>query len=200
MAIWGPFFQGMGVSGGLIVAIGAQNAFVLSQGVRKNHHLLIALMCSLCDALLITIGISGVGTVIASSPRLATAGAWGGAAFLFWYGYKAFQSARQGNVLNAEEKKCTLRSAIVTTMAVTWLNPHCYIDTLLLIGSIGGQFNGHSRLFFGVGAASASFIWFFTLSFCGQILAPIFQSPTAWQILDTFIGVIMWSIGLALIL
>jgi len=198
--MWGPFFQGMGVSGGLIVAIGAQNAFVLSQGVRKNHHLLIALMCSVCDALLITIGISGVGTVIASSPRLAAAGAWGGAAFLFWYGFKAFQSARQGNVLNAEEKKCSLRTAIATTMAVTWLNPHCYIDTLLLIGSIGGQFDGQGRLFFGVGAVSVSFIWFFSLSFCGQMLAPVFQNPTAWRILDTLMGLIMWIIALTLIL
>lgn len=200
MTMWGPFFQGLGVSGGLIVAIGAQNAFVLSQGVRKNHHMLIALMCSMCDALLITIGISGVGTVIASSPRLAAAGAWGGAAFLFWYGFKAFQSARRGNTLNAEEKKCSLRSAVVTTMAVTWLNPHCYIDTLLLIGSIGGQFNGEGRLYFGIGAAAASFVWFFSLSLFGQMLAPVFKSPAAWRILDTLIGIIMCSIGLSLII
>ena len=157
-------------------------------------------MCSVCDALLITIGISGVGTVIASSPRLAAAGAWGGAAFLFWYGFKAFQSARQGNVLSAEEKKYSLHTAIATTMAVTWLNPHCYIDTLLLIGSIGGQFNGQGRFFFGVGAVSASFIWFFSLSFCGQMLAPIFQNPTTWRILDTVIGIIMCSIAFTLIM
>jgi L-lysine exporter family protein LysE/ArgO len=199
--MWGPFFQGFGVSGGLIVAIGAQNAFVLSQGVRKNYHLLIALICSICDGLLITIGISGVGTVVAANPQLAKAAAWGGAAFLFWYGWKAFQSARLGEMLNADSSaKRSLRAVMLTTMAVTWLNPHCYIDTMLLIGSIGGQFDGDSRLFFGVGAVAASFIWFFSLSLFGRLLAPFFQKQLAWQILDALICIIMWDIAFSLLM
>lgn len=194
------FLKGFGTSAGLIIAIGAQNAFVLSQGVRRDHHLVIPLICSFFDALLITVGILGVGTAVAANPVLTQAAAWGGAAFLFWYGANAFRSAVKGGNLEAREGGATpLRKAVLATLAVTLLNPHVYLDTVVLMGSLSGQLPVTQRPWFGMGAAIASFVWFFTLSLGGNLLAPLFQKEAAWRILDTLVGLIMWAIALSLI-
>lgn len=196
-----PFLQGVGISGGLIVAIGAQNAFVLSQSVRRNHHMIIALICSLCDATLIAVGIAGVGTLVASQPFLMQLTAWGGAAFLFWYGFGAFRSALRGGRLETDAQTVsTMRSAILATLAVTLLNPHVYLDTIVLMGSVSGQFAGTGRIWFGAGAMTASFIWFFSLSMGGQMLAPLFRKPLAWRVLDGLVCITMWGIAFSLLM
>ncbi len=196
-----PFLQGFGTGGGLIVAIGAQNAFVLSQGVRRNHHYIIAFICIICDALLISAGVIGFGKVIASSYTLSQLATWGGALFLFFYGLRSFRSALKGGSLETKDKAISsLRSAILTTLAVTLLNPHVYLDTVLLLGSISSQFNGQSLLFFWIGAISASTLWFISLSLCGQILAPFFYKQIAWRILDSLVCLTMWIIAASLII
>lgn len=195
-----PYLQGLGTGAGLIVAIGAQNAFVLSQSIRKNHHLTICLVCSLCDAVLITLGVLGTGELIASNPALLRPAAWGGAAFLLWYGFGSFRSAVKGGRL--DENKTTeteIRSLVMLTLAITLLNPHVYLDTVVMLGSMSGQYAGDGRYAFGLGAVSASFIWFYTLGLGGQALAPLFQRPGTWRVLDTFIGVTMWTIAISLV-
>ncbi|MDM8535956.1 LysE/ArgO family amino acid transporter [Desulfobacterales bacterium HSG17] len=195
-----PFIQGFGMGGGLIVAIGAQNAFVLSHGVRKNHSFIIPLICSICDALLIMAGIAGVGAFVAANPFFTSLAAWGGAVFLFWYGFKAFCSALKGGKLDSDAKtRKSLQSAIIATLAITLLNPHVYLDTIILLGSISGQYQGNGRIFFGAGAMSASFIWFFSLSLGGQMLAPFFRKKAAWRLLDSLVCATMWIIAFSLI-
>ena len=195
------FLKGFGFGGGLIVAIGAQNAFVLSNGIKKNHSIAIALVCSLCDAALIAVGIAGVGAVVATSPALAQISLWGGAVFLLHYGFLAFKSAMVGGQLNAQEETSgSLTTILMATLAVTLLNPHVYLDTIVLMGSISSQFTGNSRLFFGAGAITASFIWFFSLSLGGKILAPLFRKPSSWRVLDTLVGITMWAIAASLVI
>ena len=188
------------MGGGLIVAIGAQNAFVLTQGVRRNHHLAVAALCTLCDALLITLGVTGVGTVVASNPTLGHFAAWGGAAFLAWYGFTALRSALKGGSMEVEkESGNTLKQTLMLTLAVTVLNPHVYLDTVVLMGSVSGQFVTPDRYVFGMGAAAASLVWFFSLSFGGQILAPLFRRDITWRILDSVVCLTMWAIAASLV-
>lgn len=188
------------MGGGLIVAIGAQNAFVLTQGVRRNHHMAVAALCILCDGILIALGVSGVGTIVAANPTLATFAAWGGAAFLSWYGFNAFLATIKGGSLAAEEESGkTLRHTLMLTLAVTLLNPHVYLDTVVLMGSISGQFMTPDRYVFGMGAFVASTIWFMTLSLGGQMLAPMFKRDITWRILDGIVCLTMWTIAASLI-
>ncbi len=195
------FAQGFGMGGGLIVAIGAQNAFILSQAVRKNYILIIPLICIVCDAVLIAAGVSGVGTAVASNPGFAKLAAWGGAAFLFWYGARAFMSAMRGGRLDADDAAApTLKAAVLATLAVTLLNPHVYLDTVILMGSVSGQYSRDGRIFFGIGAICASILWFFSLSFGGQLLAPLFRRPVAWRVLDGLVCTVMWTIALSLVM
>ncbi len=195
------FAQGFGMGGGLIVAIGAQNAYVLSQAVRKNYLLTIPLICIVCDAVLIAVGVSGVGTLVASSPRLSGVATWGGAAFLFWYGARAFKSAWRGGSLEADNEAApSFKAAVLATLAVTLLNPHVYLDTVILMGSVSGQYSQTGRVLFGAGAVSASILWFFSLSFGGQLLAPLFRRPVAWRILDGLVCAVMWTIALSLVM
>lgn len=186
----------MGIGAGLIIAIGAQNAFVLTQGIRRQHHWLIAGICSLSDMLLIFAGAAGVGRMVAAAPALQAGAAWAGALFLFWLGVKAFRGAF-GDKHLAERKDIPagVRAAVLTTLALTFLNPHVYIDTLLLLGSIGGQYQTMDRLTFALGASASSFLWFFTLSIGGTLLAPVFQKSVAWRILDLVVCATMWSIA-----
>lgn len=194
------FFQGMGLGGGLIIAIGAQNAFVLSQGVRRNYPLQTALVCSLCDATLIFIGISGVGALVASNPQLAQLATWFGALFLFWYGSRSFRSALRGGSLETNaEQKLSRRKLLLTTLALTLLNPHVYLDTVVLLGSISGQLADSERYMFGAGAISASILWFFSLSLGAGLLAPLFRKPIAWRYLDGFVCLTMWAIACSLL-
>ncbi|MBU0962158.1 MAG: LysE/ArgO family amino acid transporter [Proteobacteria bacterium] len=195
------FLKGFGIGGGLIVAIGAQNAFVLSQGIKKNHYIIIPLICCLCDIILIAIGIMGVGAAVAANHLLSQIATFGGALFLFWYGLNSFRSAFQGGVLKPEgELIPSFQSALLTTLAITLLNPHVYLDTVILLGGISGQFEGRKRLLFGAGAMAASVIWFFTLSLGGQLLAPLFRNITSWRILDSLVGLTMWTIAGSLLI
>lgn len=194
-----PYMQGLGTGAGLIIAIGAQNAFVLSQSIRKNHHLTVCLVCSICDAVLITLGVLGTGELIAANPMLLKPAAWGGAAFLGWYGFNSFRSAMKGGRLDEDEvSETNVRSLISLTLAITLLNPHVYLDTVVMVGSISGQYSGDGRYAFGFGAISASFLWFYTLGLGGQALAPLFRRRQTWRILDTIIGITMWTIAYSL--
>ncbi len=190
------YIKGMGTGVGLIMAIGAQNAFVLSQGVRKNHYIVIPLVCAICDAILVAIGVTGVGGLITGNPLFSKIAGIGGALFLFAYGAFAFKSAIHGNRLDANQTAATsTKAAILATLAVTLLNPHVYIDTILLLGSIASQFKPPEHLVFGAGAVTASFAWFFILSIGARFLAPLFKKKSSWRILDTCVGIIMWTIG-----
>lgn len=196
-----PFIQGFGAGGGLIVAIGAQNAFVLSQGVRGNHHVIIALICILCDAVFITAGVAGIGGTVSANPALAQWVAWGGAGFLFVYGCGSLRSAVRGGSLETNDRAVlSLGAAILTTLAVTLLNPHFYLDTVILLGGISSRFHGENRLLFWAGAVSASTLWFICLSLGGQMLAPIFRKQISWRILDTLVWATMWTIAASLIM
>lgn len=195
-----PFFQGFGVGGGLIVAIGAQNAFVLTQSVRRNHAWAVALLCSLCDALLIGAGVAGMGAAVAASPLLGRVAAWAGAAFLFWYGLGALRSALRGGRLDVgAQGPAGLGATLAATLAVTLLNPHVYLDTVVMLGSLSGQFPGPGRYVFGAGAACASLSWFLGLGLGGRLLAPVFTRPAAWRALDALVCATMWGIGAGLL-
>ncbi len=196
-----PFIKGFATGGGLIVAIGAQNAFVLSQGVRRNHHLIIALVCIICDALLISAGVAGFGTAVATNPTLSQLVTWAGAGFLFVYGLRSMLSALRGGRMDTSDQMVqSLKAAIMTTLAVTLLNPHVYLDTIFLLGSVSSQLQGDSRLFFWVGAVCASTLWFISLSLGGQMLAPLFKKRISWRILDSMVCATMWTLAVSLIL
>jgi L-lysine exporter family protein LysE/ArgO len=196
-----PFIQGFGTGGGLIVAIGAQNAFVLSQGVRKNHHFTIALVCIVCDTIFISAGVAGFGSAVSTNPTLSQMVAWGGAGFLFFYGLGSLRSALRGGSMDINQQTVmTLKAAIISTLAVTLLNPHFYLDTVILLGSVSSQFHEESRLYFWVGAVSASTLWFISLSLGGQILAPLFKKQISWRILDSMVCATMWTIAASLII
>lgn len=198
-----PFLKGAGLGASLIIAIGAQNAYVLSQGIKQRFVWPTVIVCSLCDVVLIVIGIAGIGTVVASNPILTQTAAWGGALFLFGYGAKAFYFSFSNQSLDAsdnEKQTANLKIAILTALAISLLNPHVYLDTVVLLGSIGGQLPPWERIWFGSGAACASLVWFFSLGFGAKWLAPLFKKPSAWRILDAFVGIIMWIIALSLVL
>ena len=188
--------KGMTTGGALILAIGAQNAFVLSQGLKKHHVIVIPLICALCDGLLIALGVTGMGKLMAESRTLYLILGIGGGVFLLCYGAKAFQSAFRGGRLEADHAgKPSLKSAVMATLAVTLLNPHVYIDTILLMGSLAGRFPDPGPMAFGAGAVAASCIWFFSLSLGAGFLAPLFQREISWRILDSSVGLIMWMVG-----
>ena len=196
-----PFLQGFGTGGGLIVAIGAQNAFVLSQGVRKNHHLIVALICIICDTIFISAGVAGFGSFVSGHPVFSQWVTWGGAGFLIFYGFGSFRSAMKGGRLQAQDKAVrSLGTAVIATLAVTLLNPHFYLDTVILLGGISSQFHGQMRLYFWIGAVCASVIWFISLSLGGQMLAPLFQKQISWRILDSLVCATMWFIAGSLIM
>lgn len=151
--------------------------------------------------MLIGIGIMGVGRAVAANHLLSQIATFGGALFLFWYGLNAFRSAYQGGALKGEGEVITsLQSALLTTFAITLLNPHVYLDTVILLGSISSQYEGNSRFLFGAGAMTASIIWFFSLSLGGRLLAPLFKNVTSWRILDSLVGLTMWTIAGSLLL
>lgn len=195
-----PFLQGFGTGGGLIVAIGAQNAFVLTQSLLRNRILLIILICALSDMLLIALGLTGMGAVLQQSRTLVLWATGAGALFLFWYGLRAFRSAwNSGGLEPSDRVRMGLGATLAATFAVTYLNPHVYVDTVLLLGSIGGRYPLDERLLFGAGAATASSLWFLTLGLGGPLLLPLFRHPRAWMVLDVLVGLVMWSVAGTLI-
>jgi L-lysine exporter family protein LysE/ArgO len=190
---------GFGLSLGLIVAIGAQNAFVLRQGLRREHVGAIVLFCAVADALLMAAGVFGMAQALQAMPALATGLTVFGALFLLAYGIKALWRARQPQALSAAgaSNRTSLTSALAQTAAFTLLNPHVYLDTVLLVGAIGAQ-QGDARGWFVGGAALASAAWFFSLGYGARWLAPWFAKPRAWQVLDVLIGVTMLALALML--
>ena len=191
------FLKGLGLGAGLIIAIGAQNVFVLSHSLRRNYALSIALVCSLVDASLILIGVWGLGAFIERNPRLLVSITLAGVAFLFTYGILAFRRALVARPLEASERSGfpTLGTAVAASLAISLLNPHVYLDTVLLLGSIGAQLPANQPGWFALGAMTASFVWFFTLAWGGQALAPILKNAAHWQRLDILIGILMWVIA-----
>lgn len=186
----------------MIIAIGAQNAFVLRQGLKRRHMFATAGVSSLGDAVLIVVGLAGLGTIIAGSTTLTRLATWGGATFLLYYGARSFKSAFTTSGLTVEENKqpsTTLYSSVLATVGFSLLNPHVYLDTVVLIGSVGAQYPGQERILFGVGAVAASFLWFFGLVYGAARLSPLFERPGVWRILDIFIGGVMWAIAASLI-
>lgn len=195
------YIQGFLLGAGLIIAIGAQNAFVLSQGVRGQYNRIIPLICSLSDAILISIGVLGVGNLMASNEILSITASIGGALFLSWYGLKSFLSfLKKERLDHKKEGPQSLKAAILFTLAVTLLNPHVYIDTILLLGGISSQYAGTVKYAFGAGAVSASFAWFFSLSLGGRFLSPLFKNPKAWKVLDLVVAGIMWFMAWKLLI
>lgn len=184
----------------LILAIGAQNAFVLRQGLRRAHVFAVCLICALSDAILIAAGVAGFDQIVKLYPSLPVIMTWAGALFLFAYGVMRFHAARRGEeALEVAGKEQALMPAILTCLAMTWLNPHVYLDTLGLIGAVSVGFEGAAKLAFAIGAISASFTFFFSLGYGARLLVPVMQSKRAWQILDFGIGVLMWLLAISLI-
>jgi len=194
------FLGGFGVSLGLILAIGAQNAFVLRQGLRREHILTVVLICAISDALLIGFGVSSFHQILLSFPWIEPVMRYGGAAFLCFYGIRSMRTAlrnHEGLKASREDKGSHWRVAL-TCLALTWLNPHVYLDTVMLIGSISSGFAGEEILF-AFGAMSASFVFFFALGFGAVLLRPLLASPLTWRVIEAGIALIMWLIALKLI-
>ncbi|MCG0996010.1 LysE family transporter [Acetobacter indonesiensis] len=187
-----PFLAGFALSASLIVAIGAQNLFVLRQGLKKEHVGMIVLFCGLSDALLIVAGVRGMGAFLNRVPQFSTALALAGALFLAWYGLKSLQRAKnQDSMTVIQGQSVSLGKALAAVAAFTWLNPHVYLDTVLLMGTASTAQPIALRPFFAAGAASASFLWFASLGYGARLLQPVFAKPQAWRVLDMLIGCIM---------
>ena len=185
----------------LIAAIGAQNAFVLRQGLRREHVLAVVLTCALSDAVLMAAGVTGFGAVQAQVPWIGDAMRYGGAAFLLVYGALRFRAAlRGGEALRPTTGETTpLAQVLATCLVLTWANPHVYLDTVVLIGSISAQYAPHQAVF-GVGAALGSFSFFLALGYGARLLAPVFAKPSAWVVLEVIVGCTMWAIAAGLLL
>lgn len=193
---------GAALGGSLIIAIGAQNAFVLRQGIARDHVLAVVATCVLCDWTLIVLGGVGFGALVQAFPAATALAAWGGAAFLAFYGAMSFKAALHPGSLEGERGGHAMlpstRSAIVATLAVSLLNPHVYLDTVVLLGGVAAQYQGALRGVFVVGACAASLVWFAALGFGARLLTPVFEKPVTWRVLDVAIGIIMWWIAASL--
>jgi len=197
--MWQSYFNGLLVAAGLIVAIGAQNAFVLAQSLRREHHLPVAALCVTCDALLVAAGVFGLASLLAQSPLLLAVARWGGAAFLLWLGVQALRRALNPQALQQQDSGPRSRRAVLlAALAVTLLNPHVYLDTVLLIGSLGAQQPVPGA--YALGAASASLLWFFTLALGAAWLAPWLARPATWRLLDLAVAAMMLTVAGQLLL
>ena len=186
---------------GLIIAIGAQNAFVLRQGLKRQHVFPICMICSLSDAILIVAGVAGLGTWISRSPQLIIYVTIAGALFLALYGFQAaLRVFRTETLTPAETGKSDLKAAIAACLAFTFLNPHVYLDTVVLVGSLSATYPASGRVAFAGGAALASFVWFFGLGYGARLLAPVFRKPVAWRVLDGLVALIMFALATTLLL
>ena len=197
--MWQSYLNGLLVAFGLIMAIGTQNAFVLAQSLRREHHLPVAAFCVVCDALLVAAGVFGLATLLAQNPVLLGVARWGGAVFLLWYGTQALRRAFSKSSLeqSAGQTARSLKAVMLSALAVTLLNPPVYLDTVLLIGSLGAQQSVPGA--YVVGAASASLMWFFTLALGAAWLAPWLARPNTWRVLDLLVAVMMYAVAVQLI-
>jgi len=195
------FTAGFSLGLSLIIVIGAQNAFVLRQGLNRAHVFAVCLVCALSDAILIVAGVSGFHVLVDAYPGVETVARYGGAAFLGVYGARSFWAAwRASQALQAAERaRGSLAAAVATAVALTWLNPHVYLDTVVLLGSVSTQYAG-ARGAFAAGAVAASFAFFFGLGYGARVLTPLFSRPAAWKILDAAIGAVMWSVAASLLI
>jgi L-lysine exporter family protein LysE/ArgO len=184
----------------LIVAIGAQNAFVLRQGLARSNVFLVVLICSVSDALLIALGVLGLGTAIESLPVLLEVVRWFGVGYLIWFGISSLRRAFKAESLSASSNSAaSIKQAVLTTLSLTFLNPHVYLDTVIFVGGLSHQF-GDQAFVFAVGAMTASFVWFFSLGFGASKLSPLMSKPVFWKILDIFIALVMFTIAISLAL
>jgi L-lysine exporter family protein LysE/ArgO len=193
------FISGFLLGLSLIVAIGAQNAFILRQGLRREHVFAVSAVCALSDAILIAAGVAGFGALVTALPWLAPAMRYGGALFLAAYGLRSLWAAwRNSAALNpAGGGGKSLRATILTCLAFTWLNPHVYLDTVVLLGSISTGYAGQ-RIAFAAGASTSSVSFFFALGYGARLLRPLFANPRAWRVLDAFIGITMLTLAIKL--
>jgi L-lysine exporter family protein LysE/ArgO len=182
----------------LIVAIGAQNAFVIRQGLLRSHVLLVVAFCSFSDALLIILGTGGLGELVKANQSLLTFIRWFGVAYLTWFGIRSLRSAfRENQLLASGAAESSWKKILATVVALTYLNPHVYLDTVIFVGSIANQFNA-DRWYFACGASIASFIWFSSIGFGAQAASKLMSKPIFWRIFDTFVAIVMFSIAFTL--
>lgn len=194
------FFQGLTFGTALILPLGPQNAFVMNQGIRRQYHLMIASLCAISDLLLICGGIFGGSALLMQSPWLLAIVTWGGVAFLLWYGWGALRTAFSSSVelASAEVLKQGRWKIVATVLAVTWLNPHVYLDTFVVLGSLGGQLADEPKRWFALGTVSASILWFYGLALLAAWLAPRLRTAKAQRIINGVVGLVMWFIALQL--
>ena len=187
------FVSGLAVAAGLIMAIGAQNIHVLRTGIRREHVGLTVVSCVLIDSILIAFGVAGAGTLIQSSPNLLLVAKWGGAAFLLWYGLRSWRAVFTGGAMQItpDQARTTWRQALLSALALSLLNPHVYLDTVVLLGAIGGAFPAAGRPSFVAGAISASALWFISIGYGATRLSHLFAKPVAWKWIDGFAGTTM---------
>ena len=197
--MWQSYVNGLLVAAGLIIAIGAQNAFVLAQSLRREHHLPVAALCILCDVVLVSAGVFGLAAVLVANPLLLQITRWGGVAFLLFYGVVALRRAAHPQALQEETQQGlrSLQSVLLAALAVTLLNPHVYLDTVLLIGSLGAQQPEPGA--YTLGAASASTLWFLILALGGAWLAPWLARPLTWRLIDLGVAAMMFTVAAQLV-
>lgn len=193
------FLNGLGVTAGLIMAIGAQNIHVLRTGIRREHVGLTVITCILIDTILIGLGVAGVGALVQASPLLLAAAKWGGAAFLLWYGLRSWRAVFAGSAMQIapDQARSTWRQALLSVLALSLLNPHVYLDTVVLLGAIGGGFAPAARPSFFAGAVCASAIWFVALGYGATRLARLFAKPVAWKWIDGIAGTTMLALSVS---
>ena len=193
--------EGLGLGAGLIIAIGAQNAYVLRQGLRRQHVFAVATLCFVIDCALIALGAGGFASLLRAVPSLPSLAAWGGALFLALYSLRAFAAALRPQALKAADSTGgSSRSATVATaVALSLLNPHVYLDTVVLLGGVAARYPGGERLAFALGAMLASGLWFYGLGYGARQLAPLFASARAWRLLDGFVGCVMAALAVSLV-
>ncbi|MEM8833678.1 MAG: LysE/ArgO family amino acid transporter [Pseudomonadota bacterium] len=198
------FLKGMVLGASLIIAIGLQNAFILRQGI-KNHHIFAACVTAITvNVFLIGVGVLGFGYLIEQHPSLIDWITWGGAAFLFVYGLKSFISALKPQDMSNENakgmiKEGSAKEVVLIILGISVLNPHVYLDTVILIGGLSASYGEIGKYYFGAGAMLASCLWFFALGYGARMLSPLFERPRAWQVLDILIGITMWAIAVSLL-
>ena len=196
-----PLLAGLGTGLSLIVAIGSQNAFVLRQGLRREHVLPVVLVCALSDLVLIAARVAGLGVLVSRAPVLLAVVRWGGALFLLVLAVQAARRAVRPATLEAAEGglRMSAGAAVGTALALTWLNPHVYLDTVLLLGSVAAGYGHDGRWVVGVVAGIASIVWFTALGFGARVLAPVFARPVAWRVLDGVIALVMAVLAVMLV-
>lgn len=197
MSLW-VLLQGFGLGASMIIPIGAQNAYVLNQGIKRNHHLTTATICSVLDMIFISLGIFGGGAILSQNEILLTSVTLGGIAFLSFYGLLSLKSAFKSDSESESKGEVVARgrrTVILGALAVTVLNPHLYLDTVVILGSIGGQFEGHDRIAFALGTMMASFVWFYTLSIGAAKLGPTLSKPRVKKGIDIAVAVMMFTIA-----